>query len=478
MHHLSPLLDLLYTLGAASWQSLWLPALLWTSVALIAVAVLRLAPALPPLWTYRFRQALLAALPVGILAAAVIDLPARALPSSSFSASPLVSTTLSGTTVTPGAVSLTWTHAVGLLTVIAAGAAGFALSKLSIQVVRTRLMTAWVREQSLDAVNGEARARLVQKTEALRSHLDVRRSAQPVFAEETDSPMLLPGRPAMVVLPRWMLDCAETDAEPPSALDMSIAHELVHLDRYDDWAALVEQLIASLAAIHPLVHLLSSDIQLSRETACDAAVLSALRCRRGSYARLLADVATRQRTVPVVALSESTSSLEKRLHAMTYPTSDAPSLFLRVVSVGVFALLIVGMVACADSPSSTQPPDEATTTEASDNNAQTVVTPEQMPSEAFTNPTLNGGMQAIAEKVSYPEAAFHENVQGRVFVAFTVSKDGTVQDVEIERGVSPELDAEAARVVKEVAFESGTMDGNPVPVRMTLPITFRLPDEG
>ncbi len=481
MSYFSPSLDLLHALGTASWQTLWLPALLWTSVALIAVAALRLAPALPPLWTYRFRQALLAALPLGIVAAAVTDLPTQVLPPSALSASALGAATLPGATVTPGAVPLTWTHAVGLLTVIAAGTAGWALSKLSIQVVRTHRMRESVRQQHLDARNEAEHTLLARKTEALRSLLGVRRKAQPVIADDVDSPMLLPGRCPLIVLPAWMLSRVDPNAAPSSALGMSIAHELVHLNRYDDWAALAEKFVASLAAIHPLVHVLMHGIQLSRETACDAAVLSALLCGRGSYARLLADVATRRPRVPFVALSESTSSLEKRLQAMTFYHSSGSSLVLRALSVGVFALLIVGMVACADGPSSTEPSDATATTETAESNAQvdeTVLTPDQMASEAFTNPVLNGGMQSIAETVSYPETAFNEGVQGRVFVAFTVSEDGTVQDVEIARSVSPELDAEAARAVKEVTFEPGTLDGTPVSVRMTLPITFKLPDEG
>lgn len=500
MHHLSPLLDLLHALGAASWQTLWLPVLLWTSVVLIAVATLRLTPSLPPLWTYRFRQALLAALPVGIITSAVVDLPLHALPNASVSASALATTTLPTATVAPGTVPLTWTHAVGFLTVLAAVAAGRALSKLSIQIVRTQLMTASVRQHQRDAC-GPEHTRLEQRTDALRSRLGVRRSAQPVFTEEADSPMLLPGRPALVVLPAWMCENADghaeenghahedmqaaADAEDPPPLDMSIAHELVHLSRYDDWAALAEQCVASLAAIHPLVHLLIHDIQFSRETACDAAVLSALRCRRGSYARLLADVATRQRTIPGVALSESTSSLEQRLRAMTFSNPNdshpnASSPLHRILSLGIFAVLIVGMVACADSPSSTDMSQATATTQTGESSEvpADLVTPDEMKSEAFQNPGPVGGMQALIQNVSYPETAAQQRVQGRVILKFIVLENGNLQDVEVTRGVSPELDAEAVRALKQTSFEPGTMDGEPVPARMALPVTFQLPDEG
>ena len=68
--------------------------------------------------------------------------------------------------------------------------------------------------------------------------------------------MLLPGRFPLILVPAWMLDRRESAPGRSSPLDMSVAHELVHLKRYDDWAAFAEQVVASLAAIHPLVHFL------------------------------------------------------------------------------------------------------------------------------------------------------------------------------------------------------------------------------
>jgi TonB family protein len=142
--------------------------------------------------------------------------------------------------------------------------------------------------------------------------------------------------------------------------------------------------------------------------------------------------------------------------------------------------MIVGMVACTDSPSGTESSKSTATADTDEANTQPteVVTPEEMKSDAFEHPSLVGGMKALSEAVSYPETAAEQGVQGRVFVQFTVMKDASLRDVQVVRGVSPELDAEAIRAVKETSFEPGTMDGEPVPVRMTLPITFQLSNEG
>ncbi len=75
----------------------------------------------------------------------------------------------------------------------------------------------------------------------------------------------------------------------------------------------------------------------------------------------------------------------------------------------------------------------------------------------------------------YPEEAAKNDIQGRVTVQFVVKKDGSIGEVKVVRGVSPELDAEAIRVIKSMpAFEPGKMNGEPVNVWYTLPLSFKL----
>ena len=53
----------------------------------------------------------------------------------------------------------------------------------------------------------------------------------------------------------------------------------------------------------------------------------------------------------------------------------------------------------------------------------------------------------VYQYLKYPEAALMEGIQGRVMVDFIIGKDGKVSDVRVVKGVSPELDAEAVKVV-------------------------------
>jgi protein TonB len=81
----------------------------------------------------------------------------------------------------------------------------------------------------------------------------------------------------------------------------------------------------------------------------------------------------------------------------------------------------------------------------------------------------------IGKNTVYPEVAKENNIQGKVIVRFCVTSKGGVSQVSILKGVDPELDKEAIRVVNTLpAFKPGKQGGKPVPVWYMVPITFTL----
>ena len=72
-----------------------------------------------------------------------------------------------------------------------------------------------------------------------------------------------------------------------------------------------------------------------------------------------------------------------------------------------------------------------------------------------------------------------EGIQGRVVVDFIIDKDGKVTDVRVVKGVSPELDAEAVKVVSaSPKWKPGRLAGDKVRVSMNIPVEFRLEKKG
>jgi protein TonB len=95
------------------------------------------------------------------------------------------------------------------------------------------------------------------------------------------------------------------------------------------------------------------------------------------------------------------------------------------------------------------------------------------------SPEYPGGYIAllnfINENLRYPSEAVNNNIQGRVILKFVVNPNGSVDRIEILRGIDPLLDNEAIRVVKAFPkFKPGKQRGVPVPVWFTLPVVFKI----
>ena len=90
-----------------------------------------------------------------------------------------------------------------------------------------------------------------------------------------------------------------------------------------------------------------------------------------------------------------------------------------------------------------------------------------------------GGMQALMDymkaNIRYPQEAKERGIQGRVIVQFIVEEDGTLTGEQVLKPVDPQLDAEAIRIIRSMPnWTPGKQRGEPVRVRFTLPVTFRL----
>lgn len=94
-------------------------------------------------------------------------------------------------------------------------------------------------------------------------------------------------------------------------------------------------------------------------------------------------------------------------------------------------------------------------------------------------PEFEGGMNAmytfIQKNMKYPTSARRMGIDGKVFVQFVVSKDGSISEVKAIRGISADCDKEAERVVSMMPkWKPGKQNGKAVNVRYVIPIQFKL----
>lgn len=88
---------------------------------------------------------------------------------------------------------------------------------------------------------------------------------------------------------------------------------------------------------------------------------------------------------------------------------------------------------------------------------------------------LKGLTKFLQANLRYPSQASRANIQGRVFMSFSVMPDGSITNVEVKKGIGFGCDEEAVRVIKMMPkWNPGKQNGRAVRVRFSLPIQFQL----
>ena len=275
----------------------------------------------------------------------------------------------------------------------------------------------------------------------------------------------------------------------PEELDEILVHEQTHARQVHSLDVLAAELACTLGWFNPFVWLWKREVRQNLEYLADQSVLAGGHDRRTYQYHLLG--LAYHKAAATIYNNFNVLPLKKRIRMMNKQKSKSIGQLKYLLFIPVAALLAA---ACAGNsePKTAIVMDKDGTREVVIDE-QTVEQMEEMAakqdkvakgnSEVYDMveqaPQFPGGPQALmkwlGENVRYPVAAQEAGVQGRVICQFVIQADGTIGETKIMRGVSPELDAEALRIVKAMpAWTPGMQDGQAVNVRYTLPVTFRL----
>ncbi len=110
---------------------------------------------------------------------------------------------------------------------------------------------------------------------------------------------------------------------------------------------------------------------------------------------------------------------------------------------------------------------------------QLLIYEEKIYNNTEIQPEFSGGQKKLLEfifqNMIYPEQARKNNVQGKVYVKFVITAEGEVVNPVILRGITPELDAEALRIVKKFPrWKPAKIRNKTVSTWYILPIIFKM----
>ena len=256
-----------------------------------------------------------------------------------------------------------------------------------------------------------------------------------------------------------------------------LTHEQEHIRLRHYIDLIILQFATIIQWFNPFVWLIGKNLKAIHEFEVDEAVLN-----KGidatQYQKFLVIKAVGNRLQPF-ANNLNKESLKRRIIMMNQKRSNR-WMMLKALFIIPVATLAVSVFASNTGVSTVTGEAVRTANALPTTNMQTQQSATKAYEVVEVMPKFKGGESAMMEflmmNMKYPQAAVKAKQQGRAVVGFVVRKDGTVSDVHITKSAGHAvLDEEAIRVVKAMpAWKPGKQKGEPVNVKYSVPITFKL----
>ncbi len=276
----------------------------------------------------------------------------------------------------------------------------------------------------------------------------------------------------------WRNNVVMRRSDYDEAADMIMQHELAHL-RLSHWAdLLLAQCVICLQWFNPAAWALRDELKAVHEYQADEAVIASGADMK-QYQLLLIKKAVGFR-FQSLANSLNHSKLKKRVTMMYKKKTSskrrlAAMLLVPALLAGCAVTAIPGVAGVIKSFALTSdaPAPEALEAPAAPDEEREIYMSVDKTAE------FKGGLGALMsylnDNIRYPEEAVKNDEQGNVIVRFVVEADGSIGEVKVAKGVTPLLDEEAIRIVKNMPkWTPAQNEGKDVASWFNLPIRFKL----
>ena len=290
----------------------------------------------------------------------------------------------------------------------------------------------------------------------------------------------------------WMKLMAISEEDLEKHSEAILAHERAHIRNHHSWDLLLAQACVFLQWFNPAAWFLKKELQTIHEYEADEYVIrNGMDASTYLLSMIEKTVGTRLFTI---ANNFNQSLLAKRISMINKGKSRplARLKYLYVLPISALAIVAFArsevsnpfmpsnnqlqylneMVVTGYVPQKTGQADMDEKIKAGTVKRETTTPMNGIPSY------LTGKSEALkffARNTKYPISALKAKVEGRVLVKFVVERDGSISDIDIYKGVSPDLDAEAIRVLNMMPkWIPDKQKGEKEAETFIMPISFRL----
>lgn len=259
--------------------------------------------------------------------------------------------------------------------------------------------------------------------------------------------------------------------------ELIIQHEMVHVRENHSADLLLLRIVTAFCWFNPAIYYFEKALKSTHEFRADE-VVSAGVTNKAAYGELL--ISSAFGIDPILLTNQfSNSKLLKKRITMLYKNNANRASFARyflLVSVGVLAVFIQSCT--KENPNDKIIEEDVIEIEKEkvhssfDEESGVYRITEEMPEFKGGNDAL---MTYLANNIVYPDECRDLEMEGLVYVAFTIDETGKVGDIEVVRSPDSRMSAAAVEAVSNMPdWEPGKQKGQKVKVRYNLPIKFKL----
>ncbi len=263
--------------------------------------------------------------------------------------------------------------------------------------------------------------------------------------------------------------------------DEILTHECTHVSQWHSIDVILSEMMCMACWFNPFVWLLKREVRHNLEYLADNTVIQSGYDSK-SYQYHLLGLAHHQ-SVTTLYNSFNVLHLKNRIMMMNKKRSPGIVRTKYLIFIPLVGILMLLSNIEAVARLTVRLANEATVSNAMVTATDVSSKSREMDEQVFTvvekMPSFPGGdaelLKYIATNIKYPKESQDNGEQGRVICSFIVGRDGSVNNPEVLRGVTPLLNEEAVRVINTMPrWNPGMQRGKAVAVKYTVPITFRL----